>query len=322
MAVRPPDRPDGGDKAPSKSPSTPRRAVPNKPGQPVQGHGEHDEHTHEPDARQLNSQQVPPQKQERSAAPKEAERQRQKHPGGGGSGSGGQQQPKQMKAGELAPPGRIDVARSKGFAQTPSIGDFVSGQQAPKAGASFAEMLPGSRVQRSDLPEPTMRPPVFLSVFEGMKDIYLRSRGRASPKTRELLEGPQLEDLVKMLLELQENEAALRNSEARLNKAMMSKLGADTGPLLVGLNDPRLSEPWRLFLDGWDIWVTEGEGEGIELFWEGEAEDDDGEALPLLQALRLKNGEITLEAKIGAQNDRITFDGQVFYRLKSDSAKK
>jgi hypothetical protein len=223
-----------------------------------------------------------------------------------------------MKAGELVQPGRIDVARAKGLNQTPSIGDFVTGHTAPKAGSSFAEMLPGSRVQRADLPEPSMRPPEFLSIFEGMRDIYLRTRGRASPKTRELLEGPMLEDLVNMLLGLQDNDQLRKSSDARLRRQLLEKLGSDPGPIVTGLGDARLSEPWRLFLEGWDIWEYDGEPSGIELFWEGEAEDDAGDAIEILESLRLAGGEITLEAKVGALKDRITFDGQAFYRLRSD----
>lgn len=307
MAIRPPDDRD----KPKQQPPVQQKPVPRKPGQVVDRPGDQqEEHVAEAEVRL-------PQQVAREAETQEAQQRskdQKKRQGGGGGGG----QPETMKAGELLQPGRLDVARSKGFSQGPSIGDFVAGQSAPKAGTSFAEMLPGSRVQRADLPEPTMRPPVFLSVFEGMRDIYLRSRGRASPKTRELLEGPLLEDLVRMLLALQEDEKLARSAEAKLNRLVLAKLGADPGPLLTGLADPRLSEPWRLFLDGWDLWVTDGEGDGVELFWEGEAEDDDGEAIEILQALRLKDGELTLEAKIGTAADRVTFDGQAFYRLKSD----
>ena len=308
MAIRPKDERE----KPTAAPAQQQKPVPRKPGQIIDRPGDaQEEHVAEPEARA--AQQVA-----RDAQTKEAQEARQKKRQGGGGGGGGQPDQRTMKAGELLQPGRLDVARSKGFSQGPSIGDFVAGQSVPKAGSSLAEMLPGSRVQRADLPEPTMRPPPFLSVFEGMRDIYLRTRGRASPKTRELLESPLLEDLVRMVLALHDHETLARNPEAKLSRAMITKLGADPGPLLTGLTDPRLSEPWRLFLDGWDLWITEGEGEGIELFWEGEAEDDDGEAIEILQALRLKDGELTLEAKIGAAADRVTFDGQTFYRLKSD----
>src|SRR6185295_7604215 len=113
--------------------------------------------------------------------------------------------------------------------------------------------------------------------FEGMRDIYLRTRGRASPKTRELLEGTPLEDMVAMLAALFENEQLVRAGEGRVLKSLTARLGADPGPLLIGFGDPRLREPWRLFLEGWEIWVPEGKDPGIELFWEGEAGDDDDE---------------------------------------------
>lgn len=175
--------------------------------------------------------------------------------------------------------------------------------------------------RRPDLPEPKMRPPDFLSPLEAMSDIYMRVRGRMSPKTKQLLEGTDLEDMIRMLDELHENEALVRRSEARLAHAIASQLGDDPGPMLLGFQDLRLMELWRLFLDGWEIWTPEGHDErgGVELFWEGEAEDDDGEAMELLQSLVYQRGELVLHAKLGAAEDRITFDGQTFYRLKSPS---
>jgi hypothetical protein len=170
-----------------------------------------------------------------------------------------------------------------------------------------------------DLPEVEMRPPIFLTQVEAMTDIYMKTRGRMSTKTKELLEGPDLEDLLKMIDTLHATDELMRKAEARLLHPIWSKLKDDPGPMLLGLNDPRLYEPWRLFLDRWDIWTPEDHEEksGVELFWEGEAEDDDGNEIEILQALKYQQGELSLHAKLGDKEDRITFDGQAFYRLKS-----
>jgi hypothetical protein len=171
---------------------------------------------------------------------------------------------------------------------------------------------------KSELPEPELRPPIFLTPLEAMGDIYRRTRNRMSPKTKELLESTDLEDLLLMVAKLHENPDLVRKAEARLLHPIWSKLKDDPGPMLLGLNDQRLTEPWRLFLDRWDIWVPDDAREkgGVELFWEGEAEDDDGNAIELLQSLSFQNGELALYAKLGDAEDRITFDGEAFYRLK------
>lgn len=159
-------------------------------------------------------------------------------------------------------------------------------------------------------------PPPFLSPFQAMKDIYFKVKGRASRRTQELLEGADLEDLVGDLVALHENEQLLRKSEAKLSAPIQKALGDDPGPLLLGLSDPRLKEPWRLFVDGWDIWVPD-KGEGVELFWEGESEDESGEPMEILWVLRKKSGELELEARLGALSDLITFDGTSFFRLRN-----
>ena len=88
--------------------------------------------------------------------------------------------------------------------------------------------------------------------------------------------------------------------------------------MLSGFADPRLTELWRLFLEGWDIWRPEGKENGVDLFWEGEGEDDEGGVLVLLQSLQYREGEAVLFTKVGRLEDRITFDGQAFYRLKTE----
>ncbi len=175
-----------------------------------------------------------------------------------------------------------------------------------------------------DLPEVEMRPPAFLTPLEAMSDIYMRTRGRMSNKTKELLEGPDLEDLLEMLDTLHASDELMRKTEGRLLHAIWSELKDDPGPMLLGLTDKRLYEPWRLFLDRWDIWTPDAFDDkgGVELFWEGEAEGDDGEAIEILQSLTFQSGELTLTAKLGDKEDRITFDGQAFYRLRSSAAGK
>jgi hypothetical protein len=175
-----------------------------------------------------------------------------------------------------------------------------------------------------DLPEVEINPPPFLSALEAMSDVYMRTRGRMSNKTKDLLTGVELEDLIKMLDALHASDELMRKSEGRLRPPIWSELKDDPGPMLLGLTDPRLYEPWRLFIDDWEIWTPEDADEkgGVELFWEGEAEDDDRGSIELMQSLVFQSGELTLHAKLGDKEDRITFDGQAFYRLKSTPGPK
>lgn len=183
-------------------------------------------------------------------------------------------------------------------------------------------VLPSARsFGHPDLPEVDIRPPEFLKPLEAMKDVYMKVRGRMSRRTQELLEGIDLEDLVDTLRALFKDEKLLRSGEARLNAKVRAILKDDPGPLLLGLSDPRLSEPWRLFLDDWDIWVPEGDEGGVDLFWEGEGEDDDGKVITLLQSLTYKNGELSLYVRLPDVEDRVTFDGETFYRLRVDAEK-
>ncbi|MEL7371735.1 MAG: hypothetical protein AAFN74_22615, partial [Myxococcota bacterium] len=142
-----------------------------------------------------------------------------------------------------------------------------------------------------------------------MKDVYLRIKGRASPKTIELLQGVDLEDLIDHLRALFTNENLRDRPEARLIPRLYRELRDEPGPMLLGLNDPRLTEPWRVFLDGWDIWQPQGEDEGVELFWEGEAEDDKGRAIEVVQSVMYLKGELVLHTLLGELEDRVAFDG-------------
>src|SRR4029434_7438293 len=121
-------------------------------------------------------------------------------------------------------------------------------------------------------------------------------RGRMSNKTKELLESVLLEDMLAAIKALLENPELSTQAEARVHPSLYSKLKDDPGPLLLGLTDKRLTEPWRLFLDRWDIWTPEDDEDemGVELFWEGEGEDDDGETIELLQSLTYLKGELVL----------------------------
>ncbi|MBK8012261.1 MAG: hypothetical protein IPK13_13010 [Deltaproteobacteria bacterium] len=162
-------------------------------------------------------------------------------------------------------------------------------------------------------------PPPFLTQIEAMTDIYVRTHSLASRKTRTLLKGPDLDELVRLLERLHQDERLLRREEARCRRAVLARVGPDLGPLVSGLSDARLSEPWRLFLAGWDIWQPKGWTDGVELFWEGEAEDDDGQAVEVVQSIQCKQGELTLYVKVGTVEDRLCFDGAAFYRLASDA---
>jgi hypothetical protein len=180
------------------------------------------------------------------------------------------------------------------------------------------ELLPTTKVAiNTNLPEPAFRPPVFLRPLETMAVTYMHKKGRMSPKTKKLLESPDFDDMLTMLRNLHEDETLIRKSEARLKASFMTALRAEPGPLLLGLQDPRLTEPWRLFLDEWDIWSIGDKVGGVELFWEGEAENDDDELIGLSQSLCFKDGELTLITKMGEEQDTLSFDGQAFYRLKA-----
>ena len=210
---------------------------------------------------------------------------------------------------------RAAHARRMGFDSTPDFNDMLEG--APAGGASLAELMPSARAHgHPDLPEVETRPPPFLSPLAAMKDIYVRMKGRASPKTVDLLEGVDLEDLLAQLKALFENDALRNRGDARLAPALHAELKAEPGPFLLGLHDPRLTELWRVFLDGWDIWIPEGRDNGVELFWEGEGENDRGRAIEAMQSLAYVDGDIVLHTRLGDLEDRLTFDGAAFYRLR------
>ena len=120
-----------------------------------------------------------------------------------------------------------------------------------------------------------------------------------------------------MMHALFDDDALTRKSEARHRRDIVDVVGKE-GPLLTGFDDPRLTELWRWFIDGWDIWVPEGKESGVDLFWEGEGEDDDGRVIEILQSRQVREGEATLFIRIGKIEDKITFDGQAFYRLKTE----
>ncbi len=230
----------------------------------------------------------------------------------------------QLTASALLAGSLADQARRQGFQQTPSISEVVLGKQQVPTGPSFAQVLPEARSSARPLGgRAEIQPPAFLSTFEGMKDVYLKLKGRASPKTRTLLESPDLEDLVQTLADLHEDDDLKRSGEARLRGSIYVHLKDDPGPLLVGLNDARLTEPWKLFLDGWDIWVppidTNKEDpmeSGVELFWEGEAEDEDGEGFEITQSLSFQDGELRLHTVFADEEDELIFKEGTFYRLK------
>ena len=210
---------------------------------------------------------------------------------------------------------RTAYAQSLGTDASPDFGEMLDG--APEGGTSLADLLPSSPAHgHPDLPEAEIRPPPFLKPLAAMKDIYIRIRGRASPRTSDLLEGPDLEDLLGYIRSLFENEQLLSRNEARISGPLFKQLHDEPGPFLLGLNDPRLTELWRVFLDGWDIWAPEDRDDGVELFWEGEAEDHRGQAIEALQSLTYVQGEVILHTRLGEHDDHLTFDGESFYRLR------
>ncbi len=231
--------------------------------------------------------------------------------------SGGDHKPKPTTAGHL----QHDANYHKSQWARVDGGDVEDDDFFDDAGSEDSGLLlPSAKaLGHPDLPEAEMRPPEFLQPLEAMKDIYMKVRHRMSRRTQELLEGVDLEDMLDMLRALFKDDKLVRSGEARHIGRVQAVLKDDPGPLLLGLHDPRLTELWRLFLDDWEIWVPAGEEEdGVELFWEGEAEDDDGNVIEMMQALAFRSGEISLHVKLGDIEDRVVFDGETFYRLKSD----
>lgn len=226
-----------------------------------------------------------------------------------------------VKAGRLALDDnhkRRHTAQPTGIDGAPALDDVFGDMDDEPAGESLDEMLSKGRVRHPDLGEAEIEPPPFLKPLEAMQDIYMKTRGRMSRRTKELLEGIDLEDLIDMMHALFDDERMVKRSDARHPRALVEQLGDDSGPILTGFNDPRLTELWRLFLEGWEIWVPEGVETGVDLFWEGEAEDEDGNVMEILQSLQYRDGEAILHAKIGELEDKITFDGEAFYRLKHE----
>ncbi len=216
-------------------------------------------------------------------------------------------------------------ARKMGLDQTPGIDEAVEALLAEEeegaTGESLVEILPSSRARAHPaLPEAEVRPPDFLTPMQAMTDIYMKVKGRASRRTKELLEGYQLEDLLTAVRDIYESERLGKAPEARILGKLYTEIKDDPGPLLIGLNDPRLTEVWRLFIDGWDIWVPEGRDDAVELFWEGEAEYDDGTPMEICQTLQFIDSEVVLHTRMGELEDEITFDGENFYRLKTSRA--
>jgi hypothetical protein len=236
-----------------------------------------------------------------------------------GSEQRGQDEPEEpgVTAGRLAfDDNHKRRAQEMGLDGSPSIHEIVGGFGSEAPGSSLGEMLP--RLRHPDLPELEVEPPRFLAPLQAMEDIYMRTRGRVSRRTKEILTSPDLEDLIALMHRLFDDATLVKKSEARHLRSILDPIGKDTGPVLTGFSDPRLTELWRLFVEGWDIWVPEGKETGVDLFWEGEAENDEGDVVPILQSLQFRDGEATLTAEVGGAKDKITFDGTAFYRLKHD----
>lgn len=265
---------------------------------------------------------------EKQAPPKKPKPSKEKKRRDGSKGESEDQPPQEKPkttAGHLAFDSnyhhRRTQAQRMGFDGTPGVEELVVAYEGEEEeeGQPLGVMFPGTRARaHPDLPEVEIRPPDFLNPLESMKDIYMKMKGRMSRRTKELIEHIDLEDLIELLYSIFEDEAFSRSSEGRIRHDLWAQLKDDPGPLLLGLIDPRLTELWRLLLEGWDIWVIEGQDRGIDLFWEGEAEDDNGEVIELMQSLQFLEGEVTLHTKMGDIEDKVTFDGESFYRLKHE----
>ena len=226
--------------------------------------------------------------------------------------------------GRLAAEQNVNMTRGRGLQPTSEVNDYILTKQEVSTGLGLAETLHRDDSQDDDYDdEERVAPEEFLSAFESMKDVYFKVHGRASPKTLQLLEGADLEDMVQLVQELNMTDELRRSSEARIKPSIFKILRDEPGPLLLGLNDERLLQPWKLFLGGWDIWVPEIESEledaeasGVELFWEGEAEDPDGQEIQITQSLSFQSMSVKLTTQFGDDSDELSFDGQTFFRLR------
>ena len=222
----------------------------------------------------------------------------------------------------LASEQRVNMARSRGFQQTPAVSDYMLAKQEVSTGQGLAEALQHIHAKPATPEEDSVEPEEFLSAFESMKDVYVKTHGRASPKTAQLLESPDLEDMIQMLQELLATDGLRLSAEARIKSSIYQKLRDEPGPLLLGLNDARLNEAWNLFSEGWDIWEPEiesdledAEASGVELFWEGEAENSAGQEIEIIQTLSFTSNCVKLATQFGDDTDELSFDGSTFFRL-------
>lgn len=215
-----------------------------------------------------------------------------------------------VKAGRLAQDANIVRARH----ERPVSED--EGAFDEDASASSRDLLPSAPVPSTALPEARLRPPAFLGHLEAMADIYRRTHRRMTPRTQALLEGVDLEDLLDRLRAPARAGRFQADPKARISAPLLEALSPDPGPLLVGLHDARLLEPWRLFLEGWDIWFADEQAQaGVSLFCEGEVEvSPDAPPIAFLQELSFIDGELELCTRWGDQSDRIAFDGSDVYR--------
>lgn len=230
-----------------------------------------------------------------------------------------QKPPSPLKAGLLQHNDRFDRHERGELGGSPKNDtDDRSGvfqiEDEPENASEPALSMESAAVSHPKLDEPEMRPPPFLSRLQAMNDIYKRTRNRSSRRLEDLLQSTELEGLLDAVHFLMNTPPLRDHPEAKHIGPVFDRLKDDPGPMLIGLNDPRLMEPWRLFLMDWDIWYTDDET-GIELFIEGEVEISARKTIPVSQVLRWKNGELELETVFGEDWDRVTFDGQSFYRL-------
>jgi hypothetical protein len=91
--------------------------------------------------------------------------------------------------------------KSNTFGQEPSMSEIVAGRNSARLGGPMAEIVSAARLpgSKKELDPDEIKPPPFLSKYQAMKDVFQKVKGRASPKTRELLDSPDLEDMVKLL---------------------------------------------------------------------------------------------------------------------------
>ena len=111
---------------------------------------------------------------------------------------------------------RARIATGTVKVATPTLGDAAEAILASEDTVTERALTHVTEAKVKALPTPEFNPPSFLSPLEKMRDVYRRTKGRASPRTQRLLESPALEDLLETLLLIAADDRLALAPEARL----------------------------------------------------------------------------------------------------------